>query len=639
MSRSFPRLFEPGRIGDLETRNRIVMPPMASNLGDGQGYVTQRLIDYYEERARGGAGLIIVEGCCIHYPQGKGPARQMSIDDDRYIDGLSRLAAAIKQHGACVAVQLQHSGRDSKTKFTGMQPVAPSPIATPWGDTPRELSLAEIAQVVRKFAAAAHRARQAGFDAVELNSGHGYLLAQFLSPAGNKRRDAYGGSLQNRARLLLEAISAIRAAVGPGYAVWCRLNAQEFGLRDGLTLEDTQQVARWAQQAGVQAIHVSAYGYGSYGIVNLPSIPGALLPLAQAIKSQVSVPVIAVGRLKPEVAERALEQGQADFVAVGRGLLADPHLPQKAASGHLEDATPCISCYNCLSNAFVGEADVSCTVNPCIGREREWQLTPAPRSKRVIVIGGGPSGMQAARVAAARGHRVTLFDSGSKLGGQLLLAAVPPRKSRLGDLRDYLERQVRQAGVDVVLNRRVGAADVMAMQPDAVVLAAGARAFVPPIAGIGRTVAVEDVLAGKAQVGARVVIIGGGMTGCEAAELLADQGKQVTVVEVLPKLARGMNLWLRRQLLDNLMEKKVALLTETRTEAITDKSAEITTREGQRHLVEADTVVLSAGAVSADDLWRDLEGKVPELYKTGDCVRPRGILEAMEEGYNIGRLI
>ncbi|MDP2946178.1 MAG: FAD-dependent oxidoreductase, partial [bacterium] len=605
----------------------------------GRGYVTQRLIDYYEERARGGVGLIIVEGCCIDYPQGQGPARQMSIDNDRYVDGLGQLAAAIKRHGARVAVQLQHSGRDTKVKFTGLQPVAPSPIGTPWGDQPRELSLAEIAQVVDRFAAAARRAKLAGFDGVELNSGHGYLLAQFLSPAGNKRRDAYGGSLENRARLLLEAISAIRSAVGPDYPLWCRLNAQEFGLRDGLTLEDTQQVARWAEQAGVHAIHVSAYGYGSQGIVNLPSVPGALLPLAQAIKSQVSVPVIAVGRLTPQVAEKALEQGQADFVAVGRGLLADPHLPRKVASGRTEDATPCISCYNCLSNAFVGEADVSCTVNPAVGREKAWQLAPASKSKRVIVIGGGPSGLQAARVAAARGHQVTLFDSGPKLGGQLLLAAVPPRKARLGDLRDYLERQVQQAGVKIVLNRQVSAAEVMAMKPDAVVLAAGARVLVPPIAGIDGAVTAEDVLAGTAQVGARVAVIGGGMVGCETAEFLADQGKQVTVVEVLPKLARGMNLWLRRQLLDNLVEKKVTLLTETTTRSVSEKGVEVTASDGKKWLIEADTVVLAAGARSADDLWRELEGKVPGLYKTGDCVRPRGILEAMEEGYNIGRLI
>ncbi|MFC1919677.1 NADH:flavin oxidoreductase, partial [Chloroflexota bacterium] len=383
----------------MEIRNRIVMPPMGTSFHTEDGYVTDGTRTYYEERAKGGVGLVIVEYTYVH-SSGRASIHQLSIDSDKRITRLSTLAQAIKRHGARAAIQLHHAGYNTRLSVTGQQPVAPSPVALPGMEVPRELTTGEIQNMVALFAQAAWRAKEAGFDAVELHGAHKYLIAQFLSPASNKRCDIYGGSLENRARFLLEVIKAIKAMVGPGFPVWSRINGEEVGMQGGLGIEEVREVVVMAERAGMDAVHVSG----------MPAIRGPFFPIgwgvhnAEVIKKGVSIPVIVVGKLNPELAERVLEEGKADLVSMGRPLIADPELPNKMAEGRLDDIRPCIYCSICASG--IG---TQCSVNPAVGQERVYAaLPPATVVKKVIVVGGGPAGMEAARVAALRGCKVEL---------------------------------------------------------------------------------------------------------------------------------------------------------------------------------------------------------------------------------------
>jgi 2,4-dienoyl-CoA reductase-like NADH-dependent reductase (Old Yellow Enzyme family)/thioredoxin reductase len=632
------KLFEPSQIGQMTLRNRIVMPPMGTNLGSAEGYVTDQLKDYYEERAKGGAGLIIVEATCVEFPRGRGFIREMSIDDDKFLPGLRELVQVIHRHDVKVALQLHHAGNGTKASITGLQPVAPSPITRPHYDPPRELTPEEIADLVFRFATAAERARKAGFDGVEIHAAHHYLIAQFLSSAWNKREDAYGGELKNKARFLLEVVRAIRELVGQDYPVWCRVNGREYGIKEGITLEETQQLAQMLQDAGIDALHISAYAYANPRSVPPMSVRlGTMLPLAEAIKKVVSIPVIAVGRISPEVGAQALEEGRADFVAIGRGLIADPELPRKAASGRLEEITPCIACNTCMDCVVDWNESLRCTTNPAAGKEREYRLAPAPQPKKVFIVGGGPAGMAAARVAKLRGHEVELWERENKLGGQLLTAALPPHKSGIPVLTSYLASQMDRLDIKVELGKAATPAIVEQKNPDVVILATGSIPLVPDIPGIdrGNVVTAQQVLTGEAKVGEKVVVIGGELVGCETAEFLADQGKQVTVVRRGAAMAEKLSPSARELLLLRLEAKGVTLLTGVKYEEISEKGLTIITREGERKTLEADTIVLAAGARSDIELFQALQGKVKEVYLAGDCVQPRRIVDAISEGSQI----
>lgn len=461
------KLFEPCAIGTMSLKNRLVMPPMVTNFGTQDGYVTDRTRYYYEARAAGGVGLIIVEATCIDAPVGKLSPNQLVIDDDKYIPPLRELAQVIQRHGARTAIQLHHAGRSAPSVVTGHQPIAPSSIPLPGGEMPRELTVGEIKEIVRRFAEAAERAKRAGFDAVEIHAAHGYLISQFLSTASNKRQDEYGGDLRNRARILLDIVAAVRGMVGASYPVWCRINGREYGIEGGTTTEEAQEVARMCQTAGVAAIHVSAYGYGT-DPRHLPISAlrdGYLIRFAEAVKQAVSIPVIAVGRLTPAFGEKIVEEAKVDLVAIGRGLIADPELPRKAAEGRLEDIAPCILCGTCQSLPQTEGPSLRCRVNPAVGKERESIITKAERAKKVVVIGGGPAGMEAAAMAARRGHQVTLFEKSESLGGQLLVACVPPYKDTLVELIKYLTIQLEKAGVSVKLRKEATIADIESIAP------------------------------------------------------------------------------------------------------------------------------------------------------------------------------
>ncbi len=643
MSKSqFKKLFEPARIGRMKLKNRIVMPPMRTGYEADQGYVSQRLIDYYEARARGGVGLIIVEAAATD-SRCKGSASHLAIADDSYIPGFQELVRTIHKHGAKVALQLYHAGREIMESVTGYPPVAPSPIPIPQHEPPHELTIDEIEETVQWFVAGAMRAKKAGFDGVELHGAHGYLIATFLSSATNIRKDKYGGTVENKARFLVELLQAIRKAVGPGYPVWPRLNGQEYGLENGITIEETKQVARMAAYAGAQAIHVSAYGYGSYGILApSPDLPGFLVPLAEEVKKVSSVPVIAVGRLDPEIAERVLEEGKADLVAMGRRLMADPELPNKVAEGRLDEITPCIGCREC-SRLLAGRENRTCAVNATMGNEREYQIQPADKVKRVVVAGGGPAGMEAARVAALRGHQVMLFEKENRLGGQLNVAALPPHKGDIFPLINYLANQLEKTGVEIRLGTEATSELVTGNKPDAVIVAVGGNPIIPKISGIDRpnVVTAVDALSDEADIGQNVAIIGGGMVGCETGHFLAEKGKKVTIIEILERIAANMMPRVRRRLLDGLREKQVVMLTSTTCDEITESGVIVTTGDGQKQTIQADTVILAIGYKANDDLFKALESKVPEVYCIGDSsqvqrTRVQRILEAINDGYRVG---
>jgi len=632
-------LWEPFSIRHMQLRNRIVMPPMVTRYSTEDGHVTERSKNYYEARARGGVGLIIVEATYIH-PRGRAFENQLGISDEKFIPGLSELVQLIHLGGAKAAIQLHHGGREARSELTGMQPVAPSPLPGRAGEVPKELTVEEIGENVAFFVEAAIRAKNAGFDGVELHGAHGYLIDQFLSPSSNKRRDIYGGDLRNRTRFLVEVIKAVRQAVGADYPLWCRINGKEFGDREGTTLDDAQETARMAQNAGCDAIHVSAFGPKAPTNLTSPTfMPAVIKDLAAGVKKAVTVPVIAVGRITPEAGERILTEGKADLIAIGKAILADPELPIKLASGKLEDVNPCIVCMECLddvgSSSVVG---IRCSVNATLGREKESKILVANKSKKVLVVGGGPSGMEAARVAALRGHQVTLWEKTSRLGGQLIQASSAPHKDRIKPLGIFLQKQLEKIGVEVKKGKEATAAMIEEYNPEVVVLATGVKPFIPMIQGLDKANVVQagDVLEDKVKVGRRVVVIGGELVGCETAEFLAEKGKKVTVTRRGQEMALRVGLGLRDFFLSRLVEKGVILLPGVKYNEVTFQGLVVTTEEGKKKTIEADTIVLAAGSVPNTKLYEEIKGKVPEIHSIGDCVKPRTIREAITEGYHAG---
>lgn len=637
-NKGFKKLFDPSEIGRMQIRNRIVMPAMETGLGTEAGYVSPQMVDYYEARARGGVGLIIVEICCVDYPRGKAFAKQLSIDGDQFISGLSELARAIQRHGAKAALQLHHAGSLAKETITGFRPVGPSASARHGSAIPRKLRKNEIEIIVNKFAKAAKRTLEAGFNGIEIHAAHSYLLAQFLSPTWNKRKDKYGGPLENRAGFLVQILQAIREAVGNTYPVWCRINGEESGFANGMTLKDAMNLAKMLEELGADAINVSAISHDFPSSVR-PSFypPGWAIHFAAEVKQVVDVPVIAVGRISPELGERFLQEEKVDFIAMGRALRADPELPNKLSSGRTNDVRPCIACNACVEIFRPGSVRL-CAVNAALGREGEYKIQSARSRKKVLIVGGGPAGMEAARVAALRGHEVRLIEKDKKLGGKLLLAAVPPYKVEIKKFANFLVNQMEKLNIKIDLNTEVTPALLKRHRPQVIILATGATPLVPKIAGLdGRNaVNAEDVIAGKVKAGENVVILGGGRVGCELAELLAASGKKVSIVEILAEIASEMREREGRQiLLNRLADKGVIFLTQMKTEEISNECLVIADKHGQKQTIEADSIVLACGALPNTNLFQKLRQNSYAIHLAGDCAKPRTILEAVEDGARI----
>jgi 2,4-dienoyl-CoA reductase (NADPH2) len=700
----YRHLLSPGRIGRLELRNRIVLAPMGSFLAGADGHITERHRRFYEERAKGGVGLVTTEVVAVDYPRGAAMTHQLGLSDDAFLPGLRELTARVHAQGAKISVQLQHAGKISTRDLADGRPLSvPSKDVVAMegvledltaaeisamtsiyskvdpGNLFREVDEAEILRLVGCFAGAAERAKRAGFDAVEVHAGHGYLVHEFLSPHCNHRSDRWGGPLENRARFLLEILRETRRLVGPGFPVWIRLDGEEKDVADGITREAAIETARLAERAGADAVHVTRYG-GPSGIgfnAMIVHERGELLPYAAAIKRAVGIPVIAVGRIDPETAERAIAEGRCDFVAMARQLLADPELPNKLASGRRREIRPCVHCYTCVGQIFVNQP-VKCAVNPACANEDEFALEPAQRSRRVLVVGGGPAGMEAARVAALRGHRVTLVERERHLGGTVFFSSLvyPPN----GELAAWLASELRRLGVELRLGVEATPGLVRDFAADAVVIAVGARReasrlpggdlphvlsgdALRALLGGGRGAAaalspLERLVVGAGRrflglgerpdrvrelskrwmpLGRRVAVVGGGIVGLELAEFLVERGREVTVLEEGPDLAPQMAIPRRWRTLHILREHGAELATRARIERFTREGVEIESAEGEKRLIAADHVLLATGVVPDRRLADAVRPLVGEMHVIGDAERVGYLEGAALAGARVGR--
>ncbi len=644
----FDRLFQPGRIGKMRLKNRIVMLPMGTRLVTAVGEVTDELIAHFARRAEGGAGLICVHPC---YPTPTIDTMRVSslglrIDDDCFIPGLARLADAVHDAGAKVSIQLRAGGGSGASDINwtiGLQSikepdrVSCSPVPILGKSTPRELSVKEIKKIVQLFGMGARRIKIAGFDALEVTAHMRYLVAQFLSPFYNRRVDEYGGNVEGRLRFLLELIESARNNVGDDFPIILRFSVDER-MEGGRGIKDSQIMAKRLQEVGVNAISADANNDGAEFFPK-----GWQVVYAEAMKEVVDIPVIAATKLgDPELAEEVLEEGRADFIGMGRALLADPDLPRKAWEGHTEDIRRCIYCNECSTREM---RTIRCTINPVTGRETKYGVIGrAERSKHVMIAGAGPGGLEAARVAALRGHRVTLYEKTDELGGgQLKLAMAPPYKGDLKNIADYYSVQLNKLdNVKVELGKEVTADLVEKEKPDVLIVATGGRPIIPRIPGIDRqnVVSAWDVLAGKAEVGKTVVVAGGGTTGCETAHLLADQGKKVTIVEMLDAVALDAATGIGECLLEELANKNVTILTQRKIEEITNEGVIVTDKKKRnREIIKGDTIILALGTESLNTLEDELTGKVAELYVIGDAKEPRKMRDAISEGFVIARRV
>ncbi len=693
----FRKLFQPGRIGSMELKNRIVEAAMGTSLEREDGFVDDRIKDFYEERAKGGVGLIVMGVGAIDHPDGKVLPGQLGLSDDKFIPGLKELAESIHQHDTKLAIQLQRGGKlATEDMAKGCQPKSSSCSALPVQEAmqdmasveiPRmmarytqmpakletvELTLDEIRDVVTKFGEAARRAKDAGIDGVEIHAGHGYLLSEFLSGACNQRTDEYGGSVENRARIVLEVIAAVRDRVGPDYPVWIRMDGREYGIADGITVKEARKLAKMFEGAGVDAINVSGYGGIRGGFYDAPLCypRGNLISLAAGIKKVVNVPVMAVGRIDAALGEKLLHDRKADFIAMARAVLADPEYANKVSAGRMGDIRPCIMCYHCVSQAFWGEP-VFCSVNAAAGRESELRLEPAASPKKVLIVGGGPGGMEAARVAALRGHSVTLCDKGRRLGGSLVFASVVDPDNN--DFLDYLVNQIKKLQIDVKLKQEAAPELIEELKPDVVIVATGGKLTAPEIPGSDQ----HNVITGKdlrglmkgrgkkfdwwwrggmfivsrlmpfmlkisvvkwltkvwMPIGGVVAIIGGDMVACELAQFLVDRRRRVTILETGPDIAVEMSIGKRWNFLQRLRDERVEILRNVDIESIKPAGVRITDGEGKQRTVRADTVIISGGMEPDRTLAESLNGKAPQVISIGDCTGLRLIHGTVEDGY------
>jgi len=637
-------LFSPVTINGMTLKNRAVMPPMGTGYGNSDSTVSDRLVAYLARRAQGGTGLIITEVCAVD-PRGKGFPNEIGVWNDEFIPGLARIPEALHRYGVKTALQLHHAGRETFEAAAGAMPEAPSAIPSVILGQPCEaMSEERIAEVIRAFARAAARARQAGFDAVELHGAHGYLLNQFLSPFSNQRDDQYGGSDENRMRFILEIVVAVRKIVGRDFPVWIRVSADEL-VHGGYDLSFMQKFAPRLVTVGIDAIHCSVGVYstpGNLAVASMDTDPGFNLFRARALKEVVDVPVIGVGRINnPDLADQAIARGDADLISFGRQHLTDPDFINKARDGAIDDIRWCTACnQGCIERLSFEMKSATCSFNPECGREYKEQAPKADPPKRVWVVGAGPAGLSAAMAASARGHKVEVFDREAQPGGQLLSASRPPHKAAFMDWVAWSLRRLKKASIEIHSSQTVSAGDIRHQLPDGVILACGAYPVVFPIPGLDSKIVADarDVLTGKVEPKGPAVILGAGYVGMETADYLLAKGIAVTVLEMqtFPPVGKltAHGYWLHKRIKD----AGGRLLFGAKVSGIED--GVVRYRQMDTEKVENAAMIITAmGAKSENALEEVLKDMAIPYRIVGDAKSPRRILEAIHEGHKAGEEI
>lgn len=637
-------LFTPFTLKKVTLENRIVMPGLASFLIEEDGSITEKTVEHYRRRAAGGPAMVIVEACAVA-PEGIVSPHQARIYDDRFVEGLSRIARSIKEEGVVPAVQIHHGGRQTSPRVIGRKPFAPSnlPCPTIKGEV-EPLSHEGIRNIVRQFGDAAVRAVEAGFELIEIHGAHGYLINQFISAFSNIREDEYGGSTEKRSRFAREIVEEIRRRVGPEYPLAFKISAQEF-VPGGLNVPESIEILKGLVACGVDAVQVSAGNDATPEWICQPMFmeKACLADSAAEIRKALKVPVMAVGRINsPVIANEIIAQGKADLVCIGRGLLADPKMPIKAREGRIEDIRTCIACNTCMESIF-RKGRVECLVNPTLGREQEMVLTPADAPKKVMVVGGGPGGLDVAWVAARRGHEVHLYERRESLGGQLSLGAVTSYKRELLSLISYQKRQAEKYGVHFHLGLHVTPEIVAEFNPDVLVLATGSVPDYPPVPGMESSPIVRSIsevlMEPPPLPGASSVVIGGGATGCELALHLSENGCPVTIIEKLTRIGPRIESVTRKMILGKLAEQGVVLMTGFEVSGIRENGVVALNRDSGEHFIEAGQVVVVTGMRPDNALHEGVRSLGIPTYLIGDCLEPRSAKAAIYEGAMIGRKI
>ena len=624
----FPTMFSPVQIGTVTVPNRFVVPPMGNNLANTDGTLSDRSLSYYQARAKGGFGLITIESTVV-YREAKGGPRKPCLFSDDTVESFRRVADACHAYGAKVSIQLQHAGPEGNSALTGYPLKAASAMPASAGrEIPEAVSNEEVYRIIECYGDAARRAQQAGIDMVEVHCAHGYLVSTFISQRTNNRTDEFGGCFENRMRLPRLIIENIRRKTGGNLPILCRINACDE-VEGGQSVQDAAAVAAYLEQeCGVDALHVTRAVHLHDEFMWAPGVThgGFNADLVTEIKRVVSVPVIAVGRFtEPQYAELLVKQGRADLIAFGRQSIADPELPAKARNGQLETLSPCIGCLlGCVPNMFAGKP-ITCAVNPCVGRE--YELSPAPEKKRVTVVGGGPGGLYAAWACAVRGHQVTLVEKASELGGNFRIAAYPTGKGQLTEAIRSMIVKCQQAGVDLRCGVEAEEMLLRSLAPGAIILATGSTPLILPIPGLSDCgyVTAQDMLDGKAQMGKNVLVVGGGMVGCEAAEYLAERGHQVAVIEMKDVIAADVTPENRRYMFENFKENHVLLRPGAKVTQFYTDGVDYALADGSTGSLRGyDNIVLAMGSRSNTALKDTAEKVAGQVLVIGEAAKAPG---------------
>ena len=648
----FKTLFSPIVVGKVKVKNRIVMAPMGTNLQAADGSVTERLVDYFEVRARGGTGLIVSPFTAVTEDQ---RMTSLGVYSDRMIPGLNRLCESVKAYGTVFLLQIAHFGGKANKRITGRVPVAPSDISSElYEDVPRELTVGEIEQLINDFIEASRRAKSAGFDGVEVHGAHTYLIGQFISPHTNRRNDEYGGDFERRMKFPAKIVEGIKNICGDKFIVGFKFSAHEH-LKNGIDQKLARRIATHMEKKGIDYLHISSTSSTMPQRLvkcNYPSVPpiysksGVLVELAENIKQNVDIPVIATGGITdPEDAEIILREKKADMVAIGRALIADPNWVNRARKE--EDIKYCIRCNECHRREIFWKRELRCTVNPAAGEEERYEIRKTGSPKKIVVVGSGPAGMEAALVAAERGHRVILYEEKEQLGGKMIIASIPHFKREVGKLLQYYRKKIMQSNIKVKLAQKASADTLVRENPDVIILAVGADPVIPNVPGIKKenTLTVIDFFEyeDKMDIGDNIIILGAGLVGSETGWYLSLQGKSVKLVDILDlEQALDQEHPTNRSILIKGLEKEGVEILDRRSPKRVEADRIILEKEdGVEESYPMDKIIIATGFKSRIHIKKDLERSLLrcDIYEIGDCVKPRKFYNAINEGAHIARQI